>query len=129
MSRAERYSCLFIPVILRMMMHLSILELTCLEGYYPGIHFLAILRPWAQEKDKIKIKYAKEFFINEKGEVIKMAAIISKDVEVITALGSDRQLKKEIEAFRMSTSKDKEEKKKSKMQMTREPTKKKKKAK
>ena len=27
----------------------------------------------------IKIKYAKEFFINEKGEVIKMAAIVTQD--------------------------------------------------
>ena len=29
------------------------------------------------EKPKIKIKYAKEFFITEKGEIIKMAAIVT----------------------------------------------------
>ena len=40
-----------------------------------------------KNKDKIRIKYAKEFFINEKGEVIKMAAIVSKDDEVRKALG------------------------------------------
>ena len=66
-----------------------------------------------KNKDKIRIKYAKEFFINEKGEVIKMAAIVSKDEEVRKALGADKQLGKEIEAFMISTSKDKEEKKKS----------------
>ena len=63
-------------------------------------------------KDKIRIKYAKEFFINEKGEVIKMAAIVSPDEEVRKALSADKQLGKEIEAFRVRM-KDKEEKKKS----------------
>ena len=35
------------------------------------------------EKNKIKIKYAKEFFINEKGEVIKMAAILTHDETIL----------------------------------------------
>ena len=39
-----------------------------------------------RRKKKIKIKYAKEFFINEKGEVIKMAAIVSKDENVLKEL-------------------------------------------
>ena len=29
--------------------------------------------------DKVKIKYAKEFFVTEKGEVIKMAAIVTQN--------------------------------------------------
>ena len=56
-----------------------------------------------KRRDKIKIKYAKEFFINEKGEVIKMAAIVSKDEDVLRELRSDKYLLKEIEAFKICT--------------------------
>ena len=31
---------------------------------------------------KMKIKYAKEFFVTEKGEVIKMAGIVTQDPEI-----------------------------------------------
>ena len=39
-----------------------------------------------KNKKKKTIKYAKEFFINEKGEVIKMAAIVTKEKKVIEEL-------------------------------------------
>ena len=42
------------------------------------------------EKNKIKIKYAKEFFINEKGEVIKMAAILTHDETILEKLKKDK---------------------------------------
>lgn len=35
------------------------------------------------------IEYAKEFFINEQGEVIKMAAVVSRDQQVLDQLNSD----------------------------------------
>lgn len=34
----------------------------------------------------MSIKYAKEFFVTEKGEVIKMAAIVTKDPDIIKQL-------------------------------------------
>ena len=40
-------------------------------------------------KPKIKIKYAKEFFITEKGEIIKMAAIVTKNPTIIKKLEKD----------------------------------------
>ena len=42
--------------------------------------------------NKIKIKYAKEFFINEKGEVIKMAAIETSDAHILQQLRKDAYL-------------------------------------
>ena len=35
-----------------------------------------------EKESDVNIIYAKEFFINEKGEVIKMAAIVTKDPEI-----------------------------------------------
>ena len=39
-----------------------------------------------QKSKKTKIKYAKEYFVTEKGEVIKMAAIVTQDPEIINKL-------------------------------------------
>ena len=35
---------------------------------------------------KTQIKYAKEFFVTERGEVVKIAAIVSQDPEVLEVL-------------------------------------------
>ena len=37
-----------------------------------------------------KIKYAKEFFITEKGEVVRMAAIIAQDEHILEELHEQR---------------------------------------
>ena len=35
-----------------------------------------------EKEKKLSVKYAKEFFVTEKGEVIKMAAIVSQDPDI-----------------------------------------------
>ena len=46
-----------------------------------------------EKKSKKKISYAKEFFINDKGEVIKMAAIVSTNPRILKALHDDVRIK------------------------------------
>ena len=45
-----------------------------------------------KKETKAKIKYAKEFFVTEKGEIIKMAAIVSTNPEVIAELEKDKRI-------------------------------------
>ena len=49
------------------------------------------------QRKKTQIKYAKEFFLTERGEVVKMAAIVSQDPEVIEALN---QQAADLETFK-----------------------------
>ena len=51
------------------------------------------------ELDKVSIKYAKEFFVNEKGEVIKMAAIVTNDPVILSQLKEDQALLWEINVY------------------------------
>ena len=44
-----------------------------------------------KKTNKMKMKIAKEFFVTENGEIIKMAAIVAQDPTIIRAL----QLQKE----------------------------------
>ena len=43
---------------------------------------------------KFNIKYAKEFFITEKGEVVRMAAIIAQDEYILDELNQQRNTSK-----------------------------------
>ena len=45
-----------------------------------------------KKETKAKIKYAKEFFVTEKGEIIKMAAMVSTNPQVIAELEKDRRI-------------------------------------
>ena len=54
--------------------------------------------PLSGQKKKeslIKIKYAKDFFINEEGEIIKIAAVVSIHPTVLQALGLDHTIRRE----------------------------------
>ena len=39
-----------------------------------------------QKVNKMKIKFAKEFFVTEKGEIVKMAGIVAQAPAIISAL-------------------------------------------
>lgn len=41
-----------------------------------------------EKEKKVSVKYAKEFFVTEKGEVIKMAAIVSQDPDILMQLNA-----------------------------------------
>ena len=47
---------------------------------------LSFMEKNKKKETKTKIKYAKEFFVTEKGEIIKMAAVISTNPEVLAEL-------------------------------------------
>ena len=51
------------------------------------------LKKTKEKKSKKKISYAKEYFINDKGEVIKMAAIVSTNPRILKALEDDVRIK------------------------------------